>query len=925
MEAFISDSDSSDDDNPQVGFPYSPPPYNLGAKSSAESGDETGSHVEVQSVASSYSATSQATSSSSGYSSSASSYPHYSTSNYHPQMPSLYDSGGPVSPEPPRASFSDYNSPPQYRSFADNGVDDDDNDDDDDDDGFGEPMKRFSSGTDNPAKKGKYDFESYAQKTETVYQANPKVESMMAGMGYRGKGLGKHEQGRLDPIELSKQKGRSGLGRIVKGLQAESLTWDSSLEVVSVEEKPDWLHCFMAELTEESMRDWPKEGEKILVMDSFSDFVDPDLLFKILEKKTVFDDLDPMSLNMAVKRANPFETIRHGIFQNRAAMKMANMDKVFGKMFTEPLDHKGKPLVGEKDLLYFADVCAGPGGFSEYVLYRKNWQAKGIGFTLANETNDFKLADFMAGTPESFETYYGAKGDGNVYDPENITSLTEFVMMKTDGVGVHFMMADGGFSVQGQENIQEILSKRLYLCQFLVALFIVRIGGHFVCKLFDIFSPFSVGLVYLMYRSFESICIHKPNSSRPANSERYIICKNKRSDCDGIRQYMFDLNLRLDELNNSDTDILECVPMSELKADTKFFEYIVNSNNSLGERQLLHLVKTIVFCKNTDLTEPKQADLCVRSLKYWEVENETRKLEETFLPVLVARQVLGQINPQFAKNPGIELNQAEKLKKQFPSILDWQCIPIHESENCHFYLGCGKRVYQMNRKGGWSAVDKWQLELSPGTLLYGEVTDDVQGEMKSQRRYKILHVIDAIALGKKNIASRSYSTRIELCKLFAKALHKSRTKDGRDPIPIRVNKPIDMKHFMDIFKGIEIRCGKKPNEILYHVTDDSEARECFSENYFCPIKGVIFYKVLREPWLLCLRRGNKYDYFNTKTGKIYSTAPECLNASAVDCFTTRRVWNWEAGVGVRHEEPMDNVLHYTQLKRYIDNYFMQCR
>ena len=30
---------------------------------------------------------------------------------------------------------------------------------------------------------------------------------------------------------------------------------------------------------------------------------------------------------------------------------------------------------------------------------------------------------------------------------------------------------------------------------------VVRPGGHFVCKLFDLFTPFSVGLVYLMYRS----------------------------------------------------------------------------------------------------------------------------------------------------------------------------------------------------------------------------------------------------------------------------------------------------------------------------------------------------------------------------------------------------------------------------------------
>ena len=39
-------------------------------------------------------------------------------------------------------------------------------------------------------------------------------------------------------------------------------------------------------------------------------------------------------------------------------------------------------VIGPSDLLYFADLCAGPGGFSEYVLWRKGWQAKGFGFTL---------------------------------------------------------------------------------------------------------------------------------------------------------------------------------------------------------------------------------------------------------------------------------------------------------------------------------------------------------------------------------------------------------------------------------------------------------------------------------------------------------------------------------------------------------------
>jgi len=64
------------------------------------------------------------------------------------------------------------------------------------------------------------------------------------------------------------------------------------------------------------------------------------------------------------------------------------------------------PLVAPNSLLYFADICAGPGGFSEYILWRKSWDAKGFGFTLKGP-NDFKLEDFFAAPCELFEPHYG--------------------------------------------------------------------------------------------------------------------------------------------------------------------------------------------------------------------------------------------------------------------------------------------------------------------------------------------------------------------------------------------------------------------------------------------------------------------------------------------------------------------------------------
>ncbi|KAH6925598.1 hypothetical protein HPB50_007979 [Hyalomma asiaticum] len=349
-------------------------------------------------------------------------------------------------------------------------------------------------------------------------------QKLMASMGYKaGAGLGKDNQGIRDIIPTSKQRGRRGLGLSMEGLEPSAdVTWDFDKEEVDVKERLDWIpECEEEPPNIKTLREWVSEGKKKLTIDDETCFCDEEVLKQIIDCKSVFDRLEPEEMRRARTRSNPFETIRGGIFLNRAAMKMANMDAAFDFMFTSPVDENGDPMVGPDDLLYFADVCAGPGGFSEYVLWRKGWQAKGFGFTLKGP-NDFKLEDFFAGSPDTFEPHYGVHDDGDIFVPENVRSFSKFVKSSTDNQGVHFVMADGGFSVEGQENIQEILSKQLYLCQFYTALSVLRTGGHFVCKLFDIFTVYSVGLVYLMYRAFRHVCIFKPNTSRPANSERQV-------------------------------------------------------------------------------------------------------------------------------------------------------------------------------------------------------------------------------------------------------------------------------------------------------------------------------------------------------------------------------------------------------------------
>ena len=53
-------------------------------------------------------------------------------------------------------------------------------------------------------------------------------------MGYqKGKGLGKDQQGRVNIVEASKQRGRRGLGMHLQAFEPSDIQWDSEKERVS--------------------------------------------------------------------------------------------------------------------------------------------------------------------------------------------------------------------------------------------------------------------------------------------------------------------------------------------------------------------------------------------------------------------------------------------------------------------------------------------------------------------------------------------------------------------------------------------------------------------------------------------------------------------------------------------------------------------
>ena len=350
----------------------------------------------------------------------------------------------------------------------------------------------------------------------------------------------------------------------------------------------------------------------------------PELIEEIFAKKDEFSAFDGKSFEEARRKANPYETIAKSIFINRAAVKMANLDAIFNFTNSDEFDNKPfvEPLSRKDEFFYFSDICAGPGGFTDYLYYRLNGRARGVGLTLAGDHDWYLDYKFLTGVPEFIKEYGEPDGnnppDGSIFKPQNIAKLKETIAKQSGGKMAELVTADGGMAVDTEENAQECIHKRLVLCQFLTALEVLRKGGNFLCKVFDLYTDFSVELCYILAQSFERFCIIKPYTSRPANSERYVIGLGLREQNPGssiLLSKVNDSELWSDESN----EITSFFDINLVPQD--FLNYLKESNEELVQSQEDACNELLTYGYNPDLSPLDQEDIKQRCLKEWQLPN----------------------------------------------------------------------------------------------------------------------------------------------------------------------------------------------------------------------------------------------------------------------------------------------------------------
>ena len=240
---------------------------------------------------------------------------------------------------------------------------------------------------------------------------------------------------------------------------------------------------------------------------------------------------------------NPMEPLGEGragglnnLFMNRSAIKLANMDAILDFSLTTKTNTAAGPFL-------FVDLCGAPGGFSEYIMKRyqsehTSGECRGYGMSLkgSNEHGrgiQWKLAPEVSETNGGVQTKYlichGMDGTGDIYKWENVISMQHAI--ETDlcysGISqqkVNLVLADGGMDVQRDSECQEELAQKLVVCQVAAGLFLLQQEGTLIVKMFGFQTLVLKSLMRNLFEGFDQITVLKPISSRPASSERYVVC-----------------------------------------------------------------------------------------------------------------------------------------------------------------------------------------------------------------------------------------------------------------------------------------------------------------------------------------------------------------------------------------------------------------
>lgn len=266
-------------------------------------------------------------------------------------------------------------------------------------------------------------------------------------------------------------------------------------------------------------------GEKNLNHKLYKNIViNKDLYKEINDLKNQIDNIEHDKWRLIRTIMTDYEFVGNNKFHNIKQLKeRKTISRAYYKLW-EILSHYESDfkLKSTNSPMKFAGLAEAPGGFIQCLVdYRQNKEDQLTGISL-KDSEDNKI-DWLVEN-NNVKLIYGdesKKHDGNLYNPEIIKAYcNHYKKQRAD-----FVTADGGFLLNTtEENHKGQHHNNLFLCETYIAMNILKNGGHFVIKIYDICNKMMIDILTILNSVFKKVHVMKPVTSREMNNENYIIC-----------------------------------------------------------------------------------------------------------------------------------------------------------------------------------------------------------------------------------------------------------------------------------------------------------------------------------------------------------------------------------------------------------------
>ena len=313
----------------------------------------------------------------------------------------------------------------------------------------------------------------------------------------------------------------------------------------------------------------------------------------ISEEKSKIDEVDKQ-WNRVKRNIHDYEYIYTSPNKNRNLSQIVPISRSYFKLKEMIVDFK---IHFEQSIIF----CMGeaPGGFVQSILEYKDNISKIYANTLLSENKDVPNWNHNLKKESLIDFYSGIQGDGDLCDMNNLLSYIKYIGNNS----VDFITGDGGFDYSEDYNKQEFNSLPLIYSEIFLALNLLKKGGCFICKLFDIFLKSTIQLLYILMLSFDKVSIQKPRFSRLSNSEKYIVCENYKGYNKELNNLLFrsfqsnEIDIQIDDnfnkiLNKFNREYSQ-IQINQIKKGLS----LISRNKIMNTPSLNQINKGINWCK----------------------------------------------------------------------------------------------------------------------------------------------------------------------------------------------------------------------------------------------------------------------------------------------------------------------------------------